>query len=183
MIMSTASAAPGGRGPPERRLSRWSVPNDAENIVQNIEKLTGQKIERLAATPVATTAPVEDEEIAPEREPRSRRGRHGGDRAPRRAGYARIAGAGGSEVAAVAEPVSEARRNAASAPASSPRARAAERHAAAPPPKIASPNVNANANAAAATTPGSDGRQQPDDGPDDGWNGPIPGFLSAKFGE
>ncbi len=103
-------------------------PDDVENV-ENIEKLTGQKIARLAAPePVAAPAPEATEERKPSRS-RSR----GSDR----------------ERAPAAE---------------TPRAPRREERA--------------------ASRPRDDRRRRDpvDDGPDDGWNGPIPAFLSATIG-
>lgn len=139
------------------------APDDAENV-QNIEKLTGQTIERLGAAPAAG-ASVAAEHAASERAPRTRRGRGGSDRPP---------------VASV-EPASPAER----APRQDPTP--------APPKPTAAPRSERPA----PTPPRDrgrgyrdrddarrDGRQtSSDDSPDDGWNGPVPSFLSARIGE
>ncbi|WEK41980.1 MAG: DEAD/DEAH box helicase [Candidatus Sphingomonas colombiensis] len=117
------------------------APDDAENI-ENIEKLTGQKIPRLAAP----AKPVAEEQPAPEEKPR-RRGR--GERA--------------------AEP--EAARPASRAP--EPRRKDEPREQAADQRRRKEPRAEA---------PQPSRRQETrDDTPDDGWNGPVPSFLSVTI--
>ena len=119
-------------------------PEDAENIA-NIEKLTGQTIERLQPT---AAAPVND---APaERAPRARRGRGG-----REDGLREEARAPKQEHATeprVTEP------------------RATRPVEARPPRDDRRPRRDDRYR-----------REDRDDGPDDGWNGPIPDFLSATI--
>ena len=147
------------------------TPDDAENV-QNIEKLTGQTIERLGATAVAETSTSTETEAAPERTSRARRGRGGADRAP----------ADRAPKVAPAPPV-EAEPHAEPAPAAKPAAAATPRseRPASPPPRE---RENRNRDRDRDDTRRR-GRQNAsaDDGPDDGWNGPVPSFLSAKFGE
>jgi superfamily II DNA/RNA helicase len=113
------------------------APEDAENIA-NIEKLTGQTIERLAAVPQPSAEPAGD--AAPRRERRPERTR---DERPRR------------EDARREEPRREEPRRAEESrpPREDRRPRRDDRYR----------------------------REERDDGPDKGWNGPIPDFLSATI--
>jgi superfamily II DNA/RNA helicase len=116
------------------------APADAENI-DNIEKLTGKKIDRLDAQPVTEPA-------AEERDERPRRR----EQKPREASRAR------PERAAPAERAPEAPKRAQETP----------KHAQETPkrgPRPARPAA----------------RQQNVEGPDDGWNGPLPDFLRVTF--
>ncbi|UZK67587.1 DEAD/DEAH box helicase [Sphingomonas sp. M1-B02] len=134
------------------------TPDDAENISE-IEKLTGMKIERVGA-PAGNPAPARAEtEKAP-----SGRGR---GRSPR---------------AAKAEPV-------AAAPAETARAPEPEPVVA---PKAEGPPRDRERSEAPRRARGGRGpkaeerpRPQPrsgEDGPDDGWNGPVPDFLKFTLG-
>ena len=117
------------------------APDDAENIA-NIEKLTGQKIERLGSAPAdaSSDAGSEGEKSPRKRTPRSRKPK---DAAP----------------AAAPAPVEAPAR--ARPPRAEPRPRReAPKHEETRQPRVA----------------------QDDTGPDDGWNGPVPDFLSATFG-
>ncbi|MDP1028420.1 DEAD/DEAH box helicase [Sphingomonas sp. KR1UV-12] len=105
------------------------APDDVENI-DNIEKLTGQKIPRLEAAPTPAADAAE-----PEQRPRRERR----DRRPARA------------EAPAAQPVPR-------------REEAARREEARPPRDDRRPR-----------------RDVPQDGPDEGWNGPIPDFLTVKL--
>ncbi len=110
--------------------------DDEENI-QNIEKLTGQKIPRLAA-------PAEAEEEKPARAAPSRE-------------------ASSREASAREDRPRDRRRGGRGAPE---RAERPAREAHAPEPRRARPY-----------------RDEPrDEGPDDGWNGPVPGFLGVSIG-
>ncbi len=117
------------------------APDDAENIA-NIEKLTGQKIERLGSAPAA---PVGDDGSEGEKPPRKRTSR---SRKPKDAGSA-----------AAPAPVETP------APARPPRAE--------PRPRREAPKREETPQPRAA---------HDDAAPDEGWNGPVPDFLSATFG-
>ncbi|WP_174285376.1 DEAD/DEAH box helicase [Sphingomonas bacterium] len=138
------------------------TPDDAENI-QNIEKLTGQTIERLGAAPAAT-ASVAAEQAPSERAPRARRGRGGSDRPP----------------VASAEPASPAKRAPRQDPTPAP-----PKPAAAPRSERPDPTPPRERGRGYRDRDDTLGGRQPssDDGPDDGWNGPVPSFLSARIGE
>ncbi|QNA84967.1 DEAD/DEAH box helicase [Sphingomonas sp. So64.6b] len=130
---------------------------DAENI-QNIEKLTGLKIDRYeGATDIA--AADDDGEGKPRGRSRAKPAAKG--RAPKVA------------------PV-EADAPADEAPARTPRAPREAR----PPREERAPREERparEARPAREERPARDNRREPDDGPDDGWNGPMPSFLSAKL--
>ncbi|MEO5493161.1 MAG: DEAD/DEAH box helicase [Sphingomonas sp.] len=127
---------------------------DAENI-QNIEKLTGLKIERYEGA--ADEAPAE-------RTPRGRKPAARKADAPAEPKPAAVE----AETPAEAKPVPAAKETPAAKPAREPRAPRTERA-----PRDARPPR------AERTAPRQDDH---DDGPDDGgWNGPMPGFLSAKL--
>ncbi len=124
------------------------APDDAENIA-NIEKLTGQTIERLGGVPAAQAASRE-EKPRRERAPRLRKPRE--------------------DMPLAAEP----------APAESAPATTA-------PTRIDPPQAPQATRRERA--PREEPRRQPaprdareDSGPDEGWNGPVPDFLSARFG-
>ena len=131
-------------------------PDDAENI-ENIEKLTGQKIQRREVV-------VEGEE----RSKPSRSQRHADDsgrddrRAPVREAEAPVAGAPQREVEA---PVARAPQRAVEAPtARAPRPEREQERPRRPAPQR------------------QDGRAEHDNGSDSAWNGPIPAFLSVSLG-
>jgi hypothetical protein len=136
------------------------APEDAENIA-NIEKLTGQTIERLG-TVEAEAAPPTD---APSRE-RSRRGR-------RERPEPRVEARGEPAVDAPArdEPVEAPRR---------------EQGAEAPRRRDERGSSRPDERPAFESRPPRDERRPRhdtrDDGPDDGWNGPVPDFLNAVIG-
>ena len=170
------------------------TPDDAENV-QNIEKLTGQTIERLAApsiAPAAADAPSDDEPAA-ERAPRARRGSGRADRAP-------------TERKVQDRTEREAATPPAAAPVAKPAPEAAPRtertdRTASPPPRDRADRARDDHGRDDRNRDdrNRDGRSRDDrsrddtrrrgrqdastnDGPDDGWNGPVPSFLSAKFG-
>jgi superfamily II DNA/RNA helicase len=148
--------------------------DDAENI-QNIEKLTGQKIDRfeLNAAPadVAAEAPASEEprrgrrERAPRNEARGENrdgenqarteGRR--QRAPREPREPVVA----TEAAVEVQPVAEARAT-------------REEPVFAPPPRR-----DVRRDERSDEQRRRPRRDERDDGPDDGWNGPIPDFLNA----
>ena len=130
------------------------TPEDAENI-QNIEKLTGQTIQRLETPKTADAAAPAEEVRAPRRE-RSR---------PRRESEAPQTEAFQAEAAPAPEPHAERAR--AAPPSRSDRPTQAE-------PRVEQPRKDPS-----RRTNRSDTR---DDGPDEGWNGPIPEFLRAVIG-
>ncbi|WP_267381635.1 MULTISPECIES: DEAD/DEAH box helicase [unclassified Sphingomonas] len=130
------------------------TPEDAENI-QNIEKLTGQTIQRLETPKTADAAAPAEEVRAPRRERSS----------PRRESKAPQTEAFQAEAAPAPEPRAERAR--AARPSRSDRPTQAEPHVEQP---RKDPSRRTNRN---------DTR---DDGPDEGWNGPIPEFLRAVIG-
>jgi superfamily II DNA/RNA helicase len=142
------------------------TPEDAENV-REIEKLTGLKIERLTDGP----APAGDVEPAPERAPR--RGR-GGKREPeaRREPKPRPE--------AEPKPEREAEPERAAEPPSEPEApRPAERA-----PREAEPRRERGGRRNESRGDAPRPRQrEADEGPDDGWNGPMPDFLRFTLGE
>jgi superfamily II DNA/RNA helicase len=141
------------------------APDDAENI-QNIEKLTGQTIQRLgAAAPAETAAPVEDAEPAP------RRGRT--RRVPR---VDTVAPAVEAEMLAeiVAKPA-RAERSRREEPAVVQPARP-ER------PRRAEPVAAPRRERADIRREEARRDRQVEDTTDNGWNGPVPDFLSAIIG-
>ncbi|MET0309819.1 MAG: DEAD/DEAH box helicase [Sphingomonas sp.] len=128
------------------------APDDAENI-QNIEKLTGQKIERIAAPSGKGSDAEADAPETRKAEPRKRGGKkREAEPTPEREAEARAPEAapkrerGGRKERAPAETRREEPRRA------EPRREEPRRH------------------------------RQNDDGPDDGWNGPIPDFLNFTLG-
>jgi superfamily II DNA/RNA helicase len=127
------------------------TPEDAENI-REIEKLTGMKIERYTGD---VDAPRNDVAIseAEANAPAAKRGRGGRPVAPKR------------EAAPKAEPKAKVERKpAAEAPKPAPKPEEAPKRQEAPrseQPRREEPR-----------------RQAADDGPDDGWNGPVPDFLN-----
>jgi superfamily II DNA/RNA helicase len=140
---------------------------DAENI-QNIEKLTGQKIERLdlGGAPAAE-APVADAPAADE----PRRARRERTPRPERAPREKTAR---EPVAEIAAPV----RAPESAPAPTPEQPRRE-----PRPERQSPtDFGAPPREGLRDSNRRPRRDVRDDGPDDGWNGPIPDFLKAVIG-
>jgi superfamily II DNA/RNA helicase len=128
-------------------------PDDAENI-QNIEKLTGEKIKTL------DTLPGEPEEERPAREPRRERGNRD-DRARRE------------------ELVDD--RAAAAPPAERPRARDEDRVAHRQDTYAPSRSASDRTRQRYDEPRRGRNRQDRDDGPDDGWNGPIPDFLKVTL--
>ena len=117
-------------------------PDDAENV-DNIEKLTGQKIARIESLPEATA----EDTPAPARRQRTERPERGGERPSR-----------GGERGERAD-----RRGRGAKP------EAAER-----------PAVQAREDRPPRREPRR--REERDNGPDNGWNGPIPDFLSVALG-
>jgi superfamily II DNA/RNA helicase len=138
------------------------APDDAENI-QNIEKLTGQKIERMAA-PGGKGGDADDS--APEKrkaEPRKRGGAKKREAEPVRETEAREPEARPSEAAPKRGRGGRQDRAPAEARRAEPRREEPRREE----PRREEPRRN---------------RHQADDGPDDGWNGPIPDFLNFTLG-
>ncbi|TPG38004.1 DEAD/DEAH box helicase [Sphingomonas koreensis] len=135
------------------------TPDDAENI-DNIEKLTGQKIERLGAAPKRDAAPVadatDDESPAPRK--RSRARKPSADREP--ASTSETVEAPQREPAAASK--RETRREQPAPRAARP-AEAPHREAERPPAKRPVPV------------------ERDDEDGDGGWNGPLPDFLQARL--
>ncbi|MFD1950851.1 DEAD/DEAH box helicase [Sphingomonas arantia] len=160
------------------------TPEDAEAIA-NIEKLTKSTIERVGK-PVATAAPIAIEQPAPEApaarqdaEPRGPRRRPRSERAP-------AANTPPPAVAArpIAEPVVvQAAPVAEPAPAP---ARPAAPPVPAPQPRHVAPPREDRRDVPFRETrrPQQDDRRPQrvvDEGPDDGWNGPFPNFLTVRL--
>ncbi|PTM45790.1 superfamily II DNA/RNA helicase [Sphingomonas aerolata] len=179
------------------------APDDSENI-QNIEKLTGQTIERLklseprAPAPAATAPTESDEELPPRRE-RSRTRRV--PRADVVAHAVEDAVMAAAEIAAplpaatpkpsrwartpIDEPVPAAQPALPRVAPAMPIAPVAERPAAAPVPTV--PPAPSTAMPEQALEPKVDPvratrRSTVPDAPVDGWNGPFPSFLNAVIG-
>ncbi|WP_137897492.1 DEAD/DEAH box helicase [Sphingomonas sp. 2SG] len=138
---------------------------DAENI-QNIEKLTGQKIDRLdlgaapeAEAPAAAATAASEEPRRGRRDRTTTRGESRRDR-PARAPVAEAAPEVVEAPAAVEEPRRQPRQE-----------RRPEPEFAPPPRRDIRPDGGRRPR-----------RDERDDGPDDGWNGPIPEFLKAVIG-
>jgi len=129
------------------------APDDDENIA-NIEKLTGQQIPRLDA-PVAVAAPVAEAPAPREERPRRNRRERPAPEAVRD------------------EPVRDEAVRDVVAPVEAPVA-----------PRVAAPSPAREDRRPERQErePRRDYRRnQVDDGPDDGWNGPIPAFLNARL--
>ncbi len=141
------------------------TPDDAENIA-NIEKLTGQKIDRLASDAAGVSEDAGDAADAPLKPARE----------PRRSGRKPAAKSAEPEERA-AEPAAKTpappRTSAEKAPARQPR------RTAPPEPATRLPKVSADVEDAG----GGDGGGGDGGGGsgDDGWNGPMPDFLRAKI--
>ncbi len=190
-----------GRAGATGRAFTFVTRNDAEAIA-NIEKLIGNKIERVTVGGVTTSVRSEgdDRDAAPGEPARSaerssERGRGRRSDRPRAEGKAetkpegrreRPARAAAPKPAAVepdVEPEAQAEpveRAAEPQPRREREPQSRREHAAEPAPRR---------ERAAQSQPRRDERprQQPrarqdDDGPDDGWNGPTPGFLNFGFG-
>jgi superfamily II DNA/RNA helicase len=155
------------------------TPEDAEAI-DNIQKLIGTKIAKMTdgkAAPASTDKPVADKPVAEtaEEKPASKSRRRGGK------------GRGGREAAAEA-PVEVAASTPAPAPAEprAPEPQSERPIAPAAPqpraPRYADRNPDRNDdNRQRRDAPRGGRRHDADDGPDDGWNGPLPDFLSYGF--
>jgi superfamily II DNA/RNA helicase len=142
------------------------TPDDAENI-QNIEKLTGHKIERTTA-PSGTGS--EEREAAPQErkaEPRKRGGKKRDAEPKAREAEAEVAPKREAEPAPKRE---RGRRD----------DRRDERPAAEPRGEARPRRDDARRNEPRREEPRR--RQAADDGPDDGWNGPVPEFLKFTLG-
>jgi len=147
-----------GRAGATGKAFTFVTASDAEAI-ENIEKLIGTKIDRLD-TGVNTAG---DEEAAPARSSRGKRDR----KAPRREG-------------ASDQPAREERSE---KPARQERAEKTERSAKSEPPARSGRTRRSDEHAEQERRkPSSSSRAPRDDEPDDGWNGPTPGFLSVGFG-
>ncbi|GAA0329158.1 hypothetical protein GCM10009087_44230 [Sphingomonas oligophenolica] len=145
------------------------TPDDAENV-QNIEKLTGIRIDRW-----------ENAEDAPRAEPAARAGR--GGRAKPAAKAKPAATEARDEPGAVAEaPKAERPARAPRTPreARAPREDRPAREDRAPREERA-PRPERDSRPPRDERPARAPRPQQDDGPDDGWNGPLPDFLMAKL--
>ncbi|MFA5964391.1 MAG: DEAD/DEAH box helicase [Sphingomonas sp.] len=145
----------------------FATPDDAENIA-NIEKLTGLKIERYEGVEMPEAAPAE-----------KGRGRARG--AKPKAGASAPPPAVRTEPAATEPPAAREPR-----PARAPRPPRDERPAREERPARDERPAREARPARDARPPRDDRSPRrdhapQDDGPDDGWNGPMPGFLSAKL--
>jgi superfamily II DNA/RNA helicase len=134
------------------------TPDDAENIA-NIEKLTGQKIDRVAAT--AAPAATDDAPARP-----ARKGARKATEKPER--DVEVAADQGADDAA-----REAQEERAPRTRRGPRAKA---------PAAAAPHQRAGAPERAPRPASAPRAAIDDEGDDGGWNGPLPDFLSAKIG-
>jgi superfamily II DNA/RNA helicase len=139
------------------------TPDDAENIA-NIEKLTGQKIERISAPEGEATEEIEARTPA-ERTP-ARRERGDGEKRPSRERPRRGRAAETPAVITSAVEGTDDTARKADAPRETPRARPVER----------SPHDESR------LPPRRRDRRDRDDGPDEGWNGPVPAFLDVTLG-
>ena len=140
---------------------------DAEAI-DNIQKLIGTKIEVVGAAEVIATV-ESTEEAAPSRAPRGRKPRAAKPAAdkPARAKEPQAQAAPPREEApAAAEPAAEPIREARPPRTERPREEPRDRPAAAP--RAPQPNRGRR-------------NEMADDGPDEGWNGPVPEFLNFGF--
>ncbi|MFP5432771.1 MAG: DEAD/DEAH box helicase [Alphaproteobacteria bacterium] len=140
---------------------------DAEAI-DNIQKLIGTKIEVVGAAEVIATV-ESTEEAAPSRAPRGRKPRAAKPAAdkPARAKEPQAQATPPREEAPVtAEPAAEPIREARPPRTERPREEPRDRPAAAP--RAPQPNRGRR-------------NEMADDGPDDGWNGPVPEFLNFGF--
>jgi len=172
-----------GRGGATGKALTLVTPEDAEAI-EAIEKLTSHKIQRMGKPPVvqagaSTEAAAEGEVV--EKPKRERRERAPKDKAPR--AEATAAAPREAREPREARPPREprARRDVAASPeAPAPREAPARREAPTPhempAPRAAAQNDR--------RPPRNDARrrQPQNDGPDDGWNGPVPSFLDVKLG-
>jgi superfamily II DNA/RNA helicase len=149
----------------------FATPDDAENI-QNIEKLTGLKIERYAPTeavPVAEEPPVADESVAPAPKKRRTRTKAKSEAAPANS----VAEATADEAVPVIEVVEEA-----PAPVDAPEPAPAPERAR----REREPRRGRSADRA---TPVAQPPERPEaDEPsfaNSDWNGPVPNFLLARL--
>ena len=145
------------------------TPDDAENIA-NIEKLTGQKIDRVAGS--ATAEPAADDDAQPPRESGRRPARKPAAKAEPVAKAERAAKPGRAAKSPARVPVAEPVTAEASAAA------VAKEHPArtARPPRAAAAKPDSSRPARTAAP------ARLDDGEDDGgWNGPLPDFLRATL--
>ncbi|MDO9363348.1 MAG: DEAD/DEAH box helicase [Sphingopyxis sp.] len=146
-----------GRAGAQGRAFTLVTPADDE-AVDNIQKLTGYKIPVHGGGAAAETAqPVAAVEEGEPRRARSSRGGRGRNAAK--------AESGSSRAAAVAEEPSAKTDKAPSRSAAAPEAKLQEER---------KPRGDRK--------PAPSRRNDDQDGPDDGWNGPMPGFLSVGFG-
>lgn len=144
------------------------TPEDAENIAE-IEKLTGQKIERIAAPggKAAGAAPeAEEAEAAPKRS----RSRRGGKEAAKPAPEA---------VVEHAPETREERPRQDRTRERAPRSEARDTRPREETPRA--PRREGQARSAPRHEPRR--RGEPQDGPEEGWNGPIPDFLNYTLGQ
>jgi superfamily II DNA/RNA helicase len=144
------------------------TPEDAENIAQ-IEKLTGHKIERVRAGHAGTTGDAALEaDVEVEAEPAPKRGR----------------GRGRKDAPAKEAPREEVREEAprAEEPHREEKARE-ERPRREDARRDERPRREDSRPPRREESRGRGPRREPDDGPDDGWNGPVPDFLRFTLGE
>ncbi|MFM9828260.1 MAG: DEAD/DEAH box helicase [Sphingomonas sp.] len=157
------------------------TPDDAENIA-NIEKLTGQKITRLSGA--ASTGDVSDE-ASDRAAPKAGRGRAKAapSAAPSRGGTlpSDVVAEDTRKTSARAKAISPAKKSARTGHAPAGAETAPARGA---PTKSSGRSTSSGAERQApprAAPPQALRRAVDDDGPDDGWNGPLPDFLGAKL--
>jgi superfamily II DNA/RNA helicase len=151
-----------GRAGATGRAFTFVTRSDAEAIA-NIEKLIGNKIERVKLPGSATeTEDGGDTAASPRRESRGR-------------GRARPEPRDKAKPEQKAEPSLEVRAE----PAAEPQSRPAESRTERAPQADRAPRRERRDD---RPRPQQQRDRQDDDGPDDGWNGPMPGFLNFGFG-
>ncbi|PZU10374.1 DEAD/DEAH box helicase [Sphingomonas sp.] len=153
-----------GRGGATGKAFTLVTPDDAEAI-ENIEKLTSTKIERIGGgrVPAAPEAAVEAEEKPRGDRKRASRGRRDREAPPREP--------------PPREERQEAPREAKPARDERPREPAAE-----PRRRDEAHRRDGRRDEPRRDSGRRDRRAERDDGPDEGWNGPIPSFLEVSFG-
>ena len=138
------------------------TPDDVENI-QNIEKLTGHKIERVGAAP-AKGDDAREEAPAERKEPRKR------------------GGAKKREAEPVAREAEMVREPEARAPEATPKRERGGRRERAPAEARREEPRHSEPRRSEPRREEPRRHRQADDGPDDGWNGPVPDFLNFTLG-
>ena len=172
------------------------TPDDAENIAQ-IEKLTGQKIDRIVVDTPASAA-SEDSAAGSAADNAARPARKSSRKAPARVATSaeRPADAEPARKRAAAKQADSEQPTAKARPTTGERAteraperptdrapdRAPERSAAAPGKRSAPPESRPSAGTSYTPAPRAVRNEPADTAADDGWNGPMPDFLNARIG-